>query len=43
MKALVSPSPMLRASRLLVAAGLAWIVLAGLAAGLAAASVGVAT
>jgi Tol biopolymer transport system component len=33
MKALVSGSPMLRASRLLVAAGLAWTVLAGLAAG----------
>ena len=33
MKALVSPSPLLRASRLLVAAGLAWSVLAGLAAG----------
>ena len=33
MKTLVSPSPLLRASRLLVAAGLAWTVLAGLAAG----------
>jgi hypothetical protein len=33
MKALVPSSPMLRASRLLVAAGLAWTVLAGLAVG----------
>ena len=33
MKTLVSPSPLLRASRLLFAAGLAWTVLAGLAAG----------
>ena len=33
MNALVSASPMLRASRLVVAAGLAWTVLAGLAAG----------
>ena len=33
MKSLVSPRRPLRVSRLLVAAGLAWTVLAGLAAG----------
>jgi len=33
MRTLVSPSPMLRVSRLVVAAGLAWTALAGLAAG----------